>query len=215
MKKHYVTALILTSLLSMTAQAATEFFDDFEDGNHDGWSITNTGGTGGTGVWNGVAWVNHLGTNSHALSREFMFSADQMLSFDMQAIVNSVFGGVDRAHAWSGATVSFLDSLNFELGTVTFHLGTDGSGSVPDQNWHNYTASMTRLTELAGTNLLDPTKIGLSFWAAGDTTFSGNSEATVLFDNVSLTAVPLPAAFWLFISSFLGIVGIAIRNKNA
>ena len=41
------------------------------------------------------------------------------------------------------------------------------------------------------------------------------SAGQTIFDNVRLTAVPVPAAAWLFGSGLLGLVGIATRKQSA
>jgi hypothetical protein len=37
----------------------------------------------------------------------------------------------------------------------------------------------------------------------------------VNFDNIVVSAVPVPAAFWLFGSGLIGLIGVARRKKAA
>ena len=42
---------------------------------------------------------------------------------------------------------------------------------------------------------------------------NGSSFGLLAFDNIVVTAVPIPAAVWLFGSGLLGLVGICRRTK--
>jgi hypothetical protein len=48
-----------------------------------------------------------------------------------------------------------------------------------------------------------------------DQSNNGGSSFDTMLDNFSVTAIPVPAAFWLFGSGLLGLVGIARRKKAA
>jgi hypothetical protein len=221
----FLTFLALV-LMSGSSYAATilPYHDDFQDGSLLGWSATNTGGTGSTGVDlepgiandpnNLAAWAYHIGTGTEALTQDFNFAPNAILSFDMLTLATQTTGTLVY-NAWSGVKITFLDSLNTDLGNISFFYGTDSTGNVPDQNWHSYLASMNQLTALAGTNLIDPTKMSLSFWATGTNGNVGDSHAKVWFDNVNLTTVPVPPAVWLLGSGLVGLVGIGRRKKAA
>jgi hypothetical protein len=47
------------------------------------------------------------------------------------------------------------------------------------------------------------------------TTLGENAVTNFFVDDVSISAVPVPAAYWLFGSGLLGLVGISRRNKEA
>lgn len=62
-------------------------------------------------------------------------------------------------------------------------------------------------------NIIEPGVFDLS---TGNLTWvSGNEYAVELFVNADSTAVPVPAAVWLFGSGLIGLVGVAKRNKTA
>ena len=47
-------------------------------------------------------------------------------------------------------------------------------------------------------------------WGGGEPDYN---DLTYLFTNVSTTAVPVPAAVWLFGSGLVGLIGIARKKK--
>ena len=216
--------------IAPSVYAATVFFDDFEDGNHDGWQTTTTGGIGSTGVQlhnsSQMAFVQHIGSGSHSLSHEFSYADDYMLAFDMQAVAVLSGGGSNvTLHAGSGVTVSFLNLFNVELGSISFVNTTNPESLGPDSflvdnNQHNYQALMSEYATAAELFTTDPiSKINVSYWSWASqhyysaSGFTDRSSATVWFDNVTVSQVPIPAAVWLFGSGLIGLIGIARRKK--
>lgn len=207
--------------------AATIFLDDFEDEILDGWLSGTTGGRGGIGVTennnSNMAYVSHRGLNSHTLSHDFNYTDNNFLSFDIQAVAVRHGGGNNVVlHAGSGVSVSFLDTWNQDLGTVRFTNVTSSSllgtnDHYIDTNQHNYSASLYDYALLAGvTQFRQIAKVNLSFFSwASQHSYSGYtdlSSASVYFDNVKISSVPSPAAFWLFGS---GLVGLATFRKRS
>ena len=83
------------------------------------------------------------------------------------------------------------------------------------------TKTMSDYLAAAGLGAGDPvTKVSLEFFATAQYSWGGNiypngaPSASVWFDNVTVGAVPLPPALWLFGSGLLGLIGVA-RRKNA
>ena len=224
--KHFIIVLS-ACLFTSSAFSATVFFDDFEDGDASGWSISSAG-SGSTGVVlnneSMRAFANQVGTGSHALSQDFGYESDFFLSFDMQVIANTAFSPVGGTlHASGGVTVSFLSQFNVALGSVTF--AHDTSGSVPsdwffiDETINNFSGSMLEFAQLVG---LDDSSgisiLSLEFFTSASTSPYGDasSDSTVYFDNVSIStsAIPIPAAVWLFGSGLIGLIGVARRKKS-
>lgn len=227
-----VLASLGMAIFAPSVYAAPVFFDDFEDGNHDGWLVTITGNSlGSTGVelHNGsmMAVVRDTGSTSFSLSRDFSYTPTDTLSFTMQAIANSFTcragSGCSVLHAESGVEVSFLSSLNSTLGSVSISNATDlswlsGADIAVDTAQHDYLATMSEFAALAGLGSSDLiAKMQLSFFAKGQTfgNVSGvaHSSSVVWFDDVSVSTIPIPAAAWLFGSGLLGLIGIARRKK--
>lgn len=238
--KSQIGMILILSLLASTpfAYAAPVSLDDFEDGDHLGWLQTTVpggrGAFGSTGVelHNGsqMAFIKHGGKGQDSLSQDFGYSENDILSFDMHAVANTGrSNGGTILHSQSGVVLSFLNFLNAPLGSLSLVNATNpaslGLSSVAvDSAQHNYTSIMSDFAAAAGLGVDDQiSKISLEFFATGDFSFGGNivpdgrSDASVWFDNVSIgapSAVPVPAAVWLFSSGLLGLVGIA-RRKTA
>lgn len=219
-------------ILTPSAHAATVFFDDFEDMNLDGWAQS------GIGTFEVVernasnrAHVRHVSNSStgdqSALSKTFEYTATDVVSFEMEALAFlGQFGGRIR-HGLAGVEVSFLTNFNVPLGSAGLFnvtsdslLGPNDSSILSTQQ--SYSATMAEFAGLAGLDNTDPiAKMSLSFLAEGSFSFGGNiqpnvrSGGDVWFDNVSVSAIPIPAAAWLFGSGLLGMIGIARRKKAA
>ncbi|MCH9672336.1 MAG: VPLPA-CTERM sorting domain-containing protein [Gammaproteobacteria bacterium] len=224
-----VLLLTVTCLISHSALAAN-FFDNFEDGNADGWAQFASG-TGSTGVMsnNGSlrAFADARGRSEYSLSRSFSYAAADVLSFDMQVMANSgielTIGGARTRHASGGVRMSFLDGFNGTLGVpVLFQHRTDGvmppayAGVFQNELLNSFSAPLSAYAALAG---LDGSsaiaKFSMEFFAAsgggGGGTGSSVAAATVYFDDVNLAPVPLPAAAWFLISA-LGVLGWTRRR---
>ena len=221
--------LILSSFvfMSFVHAASTSFLDDFEDLNFDGWNVSGTGGSSGVEFANGSNWAFAYTSNSpwYSLTREFNYDANQVLSFDFHPVyANQGRGNYgETMHAAGGFTVSFENSFNIILGSVSFVLPTPGY-ALPSNSYvipnsaDSYQAPMSDWANLA---LLNPSSniasIVLDFWVDGHTAqvpVGSAATARVRFDNVAINAVPIPAAAWLFASSLIGFLGIARRRST-
>jgi succinate dehydrogenase/fumarate reductase cytochrome b subunit len=233
MKTSWLQKLSAYSLLAMimvlactNVSAATKFYDDFEDGDHNGWLVTSNG-SGSTGVeeHNGslMAFVYHTGNGFHMLSRDFSYVGSDSLAFDMHAVAYMNY----KSHAMAGVKLSFLNDFNVVLGTTTIAYSTNASwlgvnDLLVDNAQHHYGASFSDFAALAGLGATDPiSKLSISFFAQAQTSYYygsvKNSSAKVWFDNVTISnssPVPVPAAVWLFGSGLLGFFGISKRNRG-
>ncbi|MES9991613.1 MAG: hypothetical protein ABW098_06630 [Candidatus Thiodiazotropha sp.] len=217
-------SFLLFVLSVQVSVAAIAYFDDFEDLNHDGWNVTATGG-GSTGVTfvNESNWAYAYNAHSGklSLSNEFDYQPDSILSFEMQALANAGRGNYGETfHSASGVTVLFENRFNVALGDVSFVYATSSSllpsnsfaiGNTPDL----FEAPMSQWAELA---LLDSSSvisdISLQFWAIGHAAQvprGSAGPAQILFDNVTIQPVPIPAASLLFASA-LGLFGLGFKR---
>jgi hypothetical protein len=186
------------------ANAASVFFDDFEDMDLAGWAQSNSGGSGTFDVVekNGSnrAHVGHVSNTSSgdgsSLSITFDYTASDIVSFEMEALAFlGQYGGRIR-HGLAGVEVSFLNVFNVPLGsaglfnvTSTSLLGPNDYSISNTQQSHS--ASMQQFADLAGLGHSDPiAKMSLSFVAEGSYSWGGNvqpnvrSGGNVWFDNV-------------------------------
>lgn len=179
-----------------------------------------------------MAFVSHVGsgprnsstTTQTSLSRDFTFSASEILSFDMHAVANSGSDhGVTR-HSGSGVTITLLNAFNIPVGTAGLYNYTNpallGAHSfLIDGTQHNYSASMADFAALAGLGAgATIAKIGLSFDAWGQFTSGGNVQpdvagsASVWFDNIATGPVPEPGVFLLLLLG-LTLIGTILKLK--
>jgi hypothetical protein len=216
-----VSAYILfgMGLLFASSYASAAYFDNFEDENADGWLLTSSG-SGSTGVElhnaSQMAYATHTGSGFHMLSMDFNYLASNSLSFDMHAVAYTR----SASNAMSGVELSFLNNINVELGSTRLANATnlswlDTNDQLVDNVQHHYEASFSDFAALAGLGATDPiSTLSISFFAQAQSTNINrhHSNATVRFDNVTVSAVPVPAAAWLFGSGLLGLLGLT-RTK--
>lgn len=161
-----VAAMIVFSIvISMTAIEANAsiFYDDFEDGDYDGWLTSWQQGQwgGASGSWEVVdhitkmAYVTHKKSGFHSLAHDFAYADDKILSFDMQ--ISGVTDGGN--HAGGYVIFSFLSQFNVEIGSGYLGYSTNPA-LIPDAyevdaNPHNYSASMSEWADFAGITTTD------------------------------------------------------------
>jgi hypothetical protein len=106
---------------------------------------------------------------------------------------NSAHGGVDGAWNWSNTTGGHNGDW--------IEIFRDG----PNNNWS--TENILLGIDAAGTS-----SISIAFWADADNLATGKFD-NVMVSGDRVSAVPVPAAAWLFGSGLLGLVGLA-RHRN-
>jgi len=181
---------------------------DFEDGNTSGWLESTTGGSGSTGV--------ELHNGSNMAFVQHSYSGLETLSFDMHVIPNKG----TQVNASGGVKLSFLNSFNNALGSASLVNTTNPAALGPhdiliDGVQHHYSNLLSDYVTLAGLDATAPiAKFSLTYFAYSEhIQYYDASSSKVWFDNVNVSAVPVPAAVWLFGSALLGLTGLARRKK--
>jgi hypothetical protein len=159
--------------------------------------VTLGGGTAETGTLSATVGAGQLGMH-------MLFDWNAGLNMDIFVVFaqNSIFGSGLLYSTQTNTKGQFTCDYNF-AGAITKNCLVDGGGygsaGAPTKN---------QLWMLASTD-------GDGDGVMGIPMASGGPFAGYNFNfNANLTAVPLPAAAWLFGSGLLGLVGIARRGKR-
>jgi hypothetical protein len=192
----------------------------FESGDFTGWTV------GGNSIQTGVATDGAVILNADPPFPP-VFQNVRSGSFAGNALVKNGIDPIERIIL--SQTVSVLENQDINVG---FWMGNDSSSgfgmSIDDAHTQIFIDSAGLLSNdflnfptgsqpgdflnFGGTfNTGSRTSIDVAFAING----SGTSRAGVSFDDFYLTAVPIPAAIWLFGSGLLGLIGIAKRKKAA
>jgi len=118
---------------------------------------------------------------------EFGFFPSEEISITHDGGLDFTFNSLQFASDADGRESDGFSLLGFNNGVQVASYGSDLS-----------TTSALFQTVLGNATLIDELRI------AG----SGFNEESVRWDNISVTAVPLPAAAWLFISAIAGLFGV-------
>ena len=217
MLKKLATSIVASGALLLAAassQAAiTELINNggFETGDLSGWdsstSVSINTSTDGpsSGAYsaffqNGSPAANDLKQTN--LGAGFLTSGQEVrVSFDYRG--TSTAGGVLNALIFSmidGGGVS--STLNLNGGAPLF---PNGDPSV----WNNYSATVNLGNDVSG---------GIDFLISAPCGAAAGCVSDYYVDNISVefgeaSAVPVPAAAWLFGSALLGLVGMSKRKK--
>jgi len=231
--KAWVSAIALASLAigSTTAGAITVGqVDDFEDGTTQNWTRgkfepldpvnVTTGGPGGVGDNYLQISTDGTGTNGRLLSNNLTQWAGDWLT--------------------AGVTEIVVDVNNFGPNVLSLRLGIDSGGDgnntgafgtnyfIPlaaGSGWQTVSFSVTPADWVgaggggatAGTDInATLSNVALfRIYSNPDLTDYRGEKITGTLGVDNITAVPLPAAVWLFGSGLLGLIGIAKRKKTA
>jgi hypothetical protein len=168
------------------------------------WGIT-AGSVSGTGPGSTIMIVTGSGANAGADSTTILKSS----------LANAIgtAGWAGDANNLNGQTTdgsAFNATLNGVIGTPGSKSGTNTTyyGAYPDQAGLALTASSTLYAITNQSGQTNGTSFGL-----GTASLVGSGASLLLeFTGNSNTAVPLPAAVWLFGSGLLGLVGVGRRR---
>lgn len=111
-----------------------------------------------------------------------------------------------------GTTITRIDNGAFDFNSVYLTSAWDDVETVSIYSWSNgsseYTDLQTFIIMRSGPELIELNLLGI------DKIHIYGSDSQVIFDNMTLNAVPVPAAIWLFGSGLIGLAGFARRKKQ-
>jgi len=204
-----VAAMGLTLSAGVAQAAIVELTSNggFETGDFTGWTQFLEGGTQLITSDNPSSgtYAGNLNVGTFTLIKQANMGIGQVtpdgqvinISFDMRGSVG--VGGVVFAE--------FFSELGTE-GTSKAEILFGGGPIFPNSDWTTYSTTATTGPDVSG---------GVTLQLKVDCGANANCVSDVYFDNVSVTAdvsaVPVPAAVWLFGSGLLGLVGVARRKK--
>ena len=229
MKIVKMAAVTAALVVTTSANAAlVPFSDDLSSGGLGNWTLEGrlSGGYTTDVVNRYGSEMGHIiknGFTEAALTNNFEYSTNLTFEFDMEASSNSNYGTTSNLYGLGGVQFVFYDSTNSLLGGVAY--GSFSSSYIAtvhggQNNWNsNYIASnVLNHYSLSIDNLLSQVVISPESINHIDMSFISYASANgaggeVWFDNVSVSAVPVPAGVWLFGSGLIGLAGFARRKK--
>jgi len=223
-----VAALLAAGIgIAGSADAATVLFSDNFDGAPSGsalntapanWTVragtvdwindSNSYGDGGTNLkcYGGAGCVDTDGSSNDAgiMVSNDVFTLYAGTKYVLEAYVSGNQRGTDYPSGGPDQLqFGFLDGNDIVIPTALHVTGFIGAGAAYS------------LVSLAFTPTQDYTGTRIFFGALLPTGSPLGDNVGLMLDNVSLTAVPLPAAAWLLLSGLVGLGAIGRRKANA
>ena len=228
-KQQQIAAITLLGmgLLLTTAGVHAALIDDFEHGTLDNWTI------GGRQNWSWAANVvskhgslmGHIskdGFTEVTLENLFDYSTDLSFEFDME--VRSYGGDNSTFYGMGAVEFEFLNLTGDRIGLVRYADSSSNylnnlSSTRDDLAYNivtpdvllNYSLTMDEIVSQLLIPQEEINQVNMRFraYASG---YSSGMGGEVWLDNVSISAVPIPAAVWLFGSGLLGLIAVARRK---
>jgi len=219
--KWFVMCLAVVVVLVCSPAEATIFFDDFNDGNSDGWVFPfNQGQSQGPGQWsveNGTLAQRYFGDNNNGLVDNLVLS-DQVI----EAQVRTTRGYAGFA-LWyqqvDDAWANYVAISNWSTGNARVVEYTDGQASVyyypapgfDDTNWRFYDwrveadSATGALTVFLDDTYIFTHTVTTSYRTGLSGVYSGNEHG--YFDNFRVSPVPEPStlAIWSLLGAAVGV----------
>lgn len=208
-----ISAVVFIASLGLSGVASADVVNgDFSAGNT---GFTNsytyvTGGYTSPGQYGVVTNPATAFTNGYASYGDHTTGTGQMLfvdgagsnvSFWSETI--GVTPGTNYTLTGWAAAASGMNAPILQFFANGSQIGSDFTLGLNTGVWQQFTAAF---------NSGAATSINLSFVDANPTPTSAGNDFTV--DDISVSAVPLPAAGWLFGSGLLGLIGLSRRRIN-
>ena len=216
-------------LLLTTTGAHAALIDDFEHGTLDNWTIGGRQNFSWTAdvVSKYGSLMGHVskdGFTEVTVENLFDYSTDLSFKFDME--VRSYGGDGNTFYGMGVVQFYFLNAVGDSIGAVTYGDASSNLqsnlGSTNDDYAYNavtpnvllhYSLTMNEIVSqlIIPQEEINQVKMLFRGYASG---YSSGMGGEVWFDNVSVPAVPIPPAVWLFGSGLIGLIGVARRKAS-
>jgi len=216
------TALALAFATSNALGSNILFQDDFNDGNANGWQEFD-------GSFSVVGGEYHVKSNSFSNDARSVAGdptwTDYVIDVDFKQLdaraaailfrVESIESGTDAGRYYQFhvfPTFSGFCEMNFSGGNCNRLI--DVSYSTPTNTWHHARLVVDGNTATA---YLDSNFVlsysGFSGYPAGRIALKSINGVENIYDNVVVSAIPIPAAVWLF-GSAVGLAGAGVTRRR-
>ena len=185
-------AVTMTALASMGANATTYNFDVVQTSSTSG-AASGTGTLNGTGTWDdstGAVVITSAGTNNITVGPT-TYALTITAEADFSGNTGSPFAPTSGQNALTSCSDTVGGFLCNQSGVGTFTAFSSVGGS--------FDATGGTLTSVS---------------INGSGSQSATTDTTYNISNVNVSAVPLPAAAWLFGSGLVGLAGVARRRRS-
>jgi hypothetical protein len=218
-RKEWVLVAALSVVLPAASHAAPVYTEDFNLPGFEGTSLNLTGIDLTSDNWGATDYFNIVANNGWSFATgAYLATKTDAVPRDGALLLNENGGAAGPLATTNitGLTVGQLYDLTFTYwgdnrpgqdyvlrlyfgsGIVDTISGTDGtSGSIPGGTLHTYSFTATANSLVLGFGQNSPS----------------GSQASPIVDNLSITAVPVPAAVWLLGSALLGMMGMMRRRS--
>jgi hypothetical protein len=233
--KRILTLVAVLTLLFAGATQAYVIFDNFNDGNADGWWLTapnypNNPTTGNWRIQNQMLLEDYNSDQLKALVRDYQFSS--------QIIETRLSLNGDGTNGYGGVTLWYQDVNNWidvevypklaladTIGAIVVVEVVSGEArrvSPVSYNLSEYTWYLLKVVADGQTGNLDiflDNNFLFTYDSMRPGSYSGLSGLNAgngggSFDDFRTTAVPIPGGFWLFGSGLVGIIGFAKLKRK-
>jgi hypothetical protein len=217
-RKEWVLVAALSAVLPAASHAAPVYTEDFNALGFQGTSLNLTGIDLTSDKWGATDYFNIVGTNGWSFANGAYLATNLNPGPRDGALLLNENGGAAGPLATttvSGLTIGQLYDLTFTYwgdnrptenyvldvyingGIVDTIPGTDGTSGSITGTPHAFSFTATANSLVLGFGQNSPS----------------GSQASPIVDNLSITAVPVPAAAWLLGSALLGMLGVMRRRS--
>ncbi len=135
-----------------------------------------------------------------------------VLGFGTLWTLNGVYDNDTGQYTGANALAMWQTEFN-QPGAAYIPVELDGGGGTANGHWNenNVGSGLTGITDDNGIDMRDELMTG---WLNTPTFISNTTKMSFMDIGYDVAIVPAPAAFWLFASGLLGVIGVARSRKH-